>query len=325
MIDTSRRQLLAMTGMAASLPFVGASAGASAIDPEALPLWPAGPPDRLAAPLTETFADQSHDPAHRDRFVTGVGRPRLIVCRPAKPNGAAVLLMPGGGYQFLSYDNEGVSQARWLNALGVTAFILLYRLPSEGWADRANVPLEDAQRAMRLIRANADRYGIDPHKVSAIGFSAGGHLAGSLATRHAERLYMPVDAADALPARPDLVGLLYPVVSLSAAFTHGGSRDALLGADAPDVERKRYSVELGVDARTPPCFLVHAGDDGLVPTMNSISLYTALQAKARPAELHIFSEGGHGFGVRLGPDKPASAWPALFRSFAASQGVMPRS
>ena len=323
MTDTSRRQLLAMAGAVATVPLFRGEA--SPVAPEIVPLWPNGAPDRLTAPLTEKFADQSHDPAHPDRFVTGISQPRLVVCRPAKPNGAAVLLMPGGGYGFLSYDNEGVSQARWLNALGVTAFILLYRLPSEGWSDRADVPLKDAQRAMRLIRANAAHYGVDARQVSVIGFSAGGHLAGSLATRHAERLYAPVDAADTLPARPDLVGLIYPVVSLSAPFTHVGSRDALLGANAPEAERKRYSVELGVEERTPPCFLVHAGDDGLVPTMNSISLYTALQAKARPAELHIFSEGGHGFGVRPASDTPESAWPRLFQAFAASQGVLPRA
>ena len=323
MIDTNRRQLLGIAGAVAAIPLIGAAG--SGADHEMLPLWPSGPPDRLAAPLTEKFVDQSRDSTHPDRFVTGISSPRLVVYRPDKPSGAAVLLMPGGGYEFLSYDNEGVSQARWLNAAGVTAFILLYRLPSEGWADRANVSLKDAQRAMRVIRANAGRYGLDPRRVSAIGFSAGGHLAGSLATRHAEHLYTPVDGTDALPARPDLVGLLYPVVSLSAPFAHAGSRDALLGADAPEGERKRYSVDLGVDAQTPPCFLVHAGDDGLVPTMNSISLYTALQAKARPAELHIFNEGGHGFGVRPGPDKPVSAWPSLFRAFAASRGMMLRA
>jgi len=322
-IDTSRRQLLAMAGAAATVPLLAGRTFAA--DQETLPLWPSGPPDRLAAPLIEKFADQSHDPVQPDRYVTGISQPRLIVYRPAKPNGAAVLLMPGGGYEFLSYDNEGVSQARWLNALGITAFILLYRLSSEGWADRANVPLKDAQRAMRVIRANAGRYAIDARQLSVIGFSAGGHLAGSLATRHAEHLYASADAADALSARPDLVGLLYPVVSLSAGFTHAGSRDALLGPNAADAERKRYSVELDVDVHTPPCFLVHAGDDGLVPPMNSISLYTALQAKARPAELHVFNEGGHGFGVRPGPDEPVSAWPSLFRSFATSQGVLPRA
>jgi acetyl esterase/lipase len=319
----SRRDLLGMAGAVAVAPVL--SAKTSPPVPETLPLWPQGAPDRVRAPLVERFADQSHDPARPDRFVTGVGTPRLIVYRPQRPSGAAVMLIPGGGYEFLSFDNEGVSQARWLNARGITAFILLYRLPSEGWSDRADVALKDAQRAMRTIRANADRYALDPRQISVIGFSAGGHLAGSLATRHGERLYAAVDEADALSACPDLVGLLYPVVSLSAPFTHIGSRDALLGPAAAVDERRRYSVDLAVDGRTPPCFLVHAGDDGLVPVANSISLYSALQTKSRPAELHIFSEGGHGFGVRPGPDKPVSAWPSLFCAFAASCGVLPRT
>ncbi|HEY0314724.1 MAG TPA: alpha/beta hydrolase [Sphingomonas sp.] len=293
---------------------------------EVIPLWPGTPPGGPApASLIEKAADQSHDPAHSDRWITGVSQPRLIVHRPARPNGAAVLLLPGGGYGFLSYDNEGVEQARWLNAQGVTAFILLYRLPGEGWTHRADVPLQDAQRAMRLIRANAGTYGIQPSRVAVIGFSAGGHLAGSLATRHAETVYAPVDAADRLPARPDLAGLIYPVVSLSAPFTHGGSRDNLLGADAPDEIRRRYSVERRVDAQTPPCFLVHAGDDGLVPVANSLSLYTVLQAQKHPAELHIFAQGGHGFGVRPPASVPASAWPRLFTAFAASQGIIARA
>lgn len=321
MIEPNRRQLLGMAGALAAVPFA-ANAGLTTGE-EVVPLWPAGLPDHLDGALVEKAADQSHDPARADRFITGVSQPRLVVHRPARANGSAVLLIPGGGYGFLSYDNEGVSQARWLNALGVTAFILLYRLPGEGWVDRADVPLKDAQRAMRLIRANADRYQVRADRVSVIGFSAGGHLAGSLATRHAERLYAPVDKADALSARPDLVGLLYPVVSLSQPFTHGGSRDNLLGASADEAQRRRYSVESAVDAQTAPCFLIHAGDDGLVPVANSLALYTALHTAGRPAELHIFNEGGHGFGVRLPESKPASAWPRLFHAFAVSLGTMP--
>lgn len=323
MIDPNRRQLLGMAGAGALavVPLVANAALTTGED--VLPLWPAGLPDQLDGTLVEKAADQSHDPARPDRFITGVREPRLVVHRPAQPNGSAVLIIPGGGYGFLSYDNEGVSQARWLTALGVTAFILLYRLPGEGWTDRANVPLKDAQRAMRLIRANADRYHVHADRVSVIGFSAGGHLAGSLATRHAERLYAAVDRVDALSARPDLVGLLYPVVSLSKPFTHGGSRDSLLGPGADDALRRRYSVENAVDAQTSPCFLIHAGDDGLVPVANSLSLYTALQAAGRPAELHVFNEGGHGFGVRLPESKPASAWPRLFHAFAASLGAIP--
>lgn len=321
MIETNRRALLAMAGAALAMPAVGQTFTASG---ETLPLWPHGVPGSGPVPsLTEKADDQSHDPSRPDRFITGVSQPRLVVHRPAKPNGAAVLLMPGGGYGFLSYDNEGVTQARWLNALGITAFILLYRLPDEGWADRAVVPLQDAQRAIRLIRSNAEHFAIRPDRVVALGFSAGGHLAGSLATRHAEAVYTPADAADMLSARPDLVGLLYPVVSLSALFTHAGSRDALLGPCASDADRRHGSVELRVDGTTSPCFLVHAGDDGLVPVANSMSLYTALHAASRPAELHVFNRGGHGFGVRPAPPEPAAAWPRLFHAFGLSLGVFP--
>jgi len=321
MIETSRRALLAMTGAALAMPAVAQGFAAAE---ETLSLWPKGVPGAGPLPsLTERADDQSHDPVKPDRFITGVSEPRMIVHRPSRPNGAAVLLMPGGGYGFLSYDNEGVTQARWLNALGITAFILLYRLPSEGWADRAVVPLQDAQRAMRLIRSNAARFAVRPDRVAVLGFSAGGHLAGSLATRHAEPVYAPVDAADALFARPDLAGLLYPVVSLSAPFTHGGSRDALLGPSASEQARRDGSVELRVDGTTSPCFLAHAGDDGLVPVANSLTLYARLNAASRPAELHVFNRGGHGFGVRPVPPEPAAAWPRLFHAFGASLGIFP--
>ncbi len=263
-MQTSRRGLMALAAGALAMPaLANVTVGTSE---EVIPLWPGTPPGGPApASLIEKAADQSHDPAHSDRWITGVSQPRLIVHRPARPNGAAVLLLPGGGYGFLSYDNEGVEQARWLNAQGVTAFILLYRLPGEGWTHRADVPLQDAQRAMRLIRANAGTYGIQPSRVAVIGFSAGGHLAGSLATRHAETVYAPVDAADRLPARPDLAGLIYPVVSLSAPFTHGGSRDNLLGADAPDEIRRRSSVGERAGSQTPACVLIRARGEGLVP------------------------------------------------------------
>jgi acetyl esterase/lipase len=290
---------------------------------EVVPLWPASPPGARGATIVRRVADQSHDPAHPDRWIYGIDRPVMVVRRPARPNGAAVLVLPGGGYEFLSYDNEGTSQAAWLNAIGVTVFILLYRLPAEGWDRRELVPLQDAQRAMRLIRARAARFAVDPRRVAVLGFSAGGHLAGSLATRHAEPTYAPVDEADRLPARPDLAALLYPVVSMAEPFTHGGSRDHLLGAAAPEALRRAGSVETRVSASTPPLFLTHSGDDGLVPVANSIALYQALLAAKRPAELHVFDEGGHGFGVRLPRAVPASAWPRLLTSFAARKGVFP--
>lgn len=319
--DLNRRHLLGGLAAAAGLAALPAEAQQAQTD-ETLPIWPGSPPGAPAVLPTRKYDQRSKDPNFNDRWLTGIGQPTLSVRRPAAPNGTAVMLVPGGGYGFLAIDNEGEEQARWLNALGITAFILHYRLPTEGWANRATVPLADAQRGMRLIRASAKRYGVDPAKVLTIGFSAGGHLAGSLATRHAERVYAPVDATDQLSARPDLAGLIYPVVSLAAPFTHGGSRDNLFGAGADPAALTAASVENRVTADTPPIFLTHASDDGLVPIANSIALYQAMLGAKRPAELHAFDQGGHGFGVRLPKTVPASAWPVLFAAYARRNGLL---
>jgi acetyl esterase/lipase len=316
----TRRTLLA--GSAAALTLASARTLAQPMpDDKTVALWPGAMPGDRNTQIIRKVAEQSHDPARHDRFISGIARPVMIVKRPAKPNGSAVLIVPGGGYAFLSYDNEGVSQAAWLNARGVTAFILLHRLPGEGWDARELVPLQDAQRAMRLIRGGAARYAIDPARVAVLGFSAGGHLAGSLATRHAENTYHPVDLNDAQSARPDLAGMLYPVVSMEAPFTHGGSRDTLLGKGASVALRHAASVEARVTKDTPPTFIVHAGDDGLVPVANSLAFYTALNAAKVSAELHIFDEGGHGFGARLPKTMTASAWPALFYAYGVRKAV----
>jgi acetyl esterase/lipase len=292
---------------------------------EVIDLWPSDPPGRTDARIVRKVTNESSDPATPGRAVTGIERPALVVRRPARPNGTAVLVVPGGGYEYVSYDKEGMDQAAWLNALGVTAFVLLYRLPAEGWQRREDVPLQDAQRAMRLIRAHATRFAIRADRVAVLGFSAGGHLAGWLATRHAENVYAPVDAADRLSACPDAAGLLYPVISLDARFAHAGSRDHLLGPDATQSARRARSVELCVDARTPPVFLAHAADDGAVPVANGIAMFEAMKAAARPTALHVFEEGGHGFGVRLPRTMPASAWPTLFAAFAARHGFFPET
>lgn len=288
---------------------------------EVIPLWPGTPPGGDGLSLTETVDDQSHDSAHPDRWLRRIGTPMLVVKRARNGNGQAVMAIPGGSYEFLSYDNEGVEQAAWLTARGITTFILLYRLPGEGWAQRADVPLQDAQRAMRLIRANAGRYGIDPKHVAVLGFSAGGHLAGSLATRFDDRIYDPVDAHDALSARPDFAGLIYPVITFGPE-AHVGSRDNLLGPASTQAQRKAYSVENAVSEGTPPVFLTCAGDDGTVPPVNSVLMYRAMLDAGRPAELHAFAKGGHGFGVRLPASLPASHWPDLFMTFAKAQGVL---
>jgi acetyl esterase/lipase len=315
-----RTALMAAAGLAA-LPGL-ASAQVTASD-EVIDLWPGPPPGDTGARIVRKVADQAKPGGKPDRWVTGIERPVLVVRRPARPNGAAMLVIPGGGYGFLSYDNEGTSQADWLNARGITAFILLYRLPGEGWARREDVPLQDAQRAMRLIRAKAVQLAVAKDRIGVLGFSAGGHLAGSLATRHGETVYDPVDAADVQDARPNLAALIYPVVSLDAPFTHDGSRDMLLGTGGTAQARRHRSIEMRVDTATPPLFLVHATDDGLVPPANSIALFQAMEAVKRPIALHIFEDGGHGFGTRLPQTMQASAWPALFATFAAKHGLIP--
>jgi len=327
MSEFSRRSVL---GMGSAMALAAGVARAADIAPasdtiapaaDTIALWPGKAPGDIGTVITRRIEERSHDPSWHDRWIFGVARPELVVFRPARPNGSAALVIPGGSYVFVAYDNEGAEQARWLNALGVTVFVLFYRLPSEGWARREDVPLQDAQRAMRIIRRDAQRFGVDPTKIAVLGFSAGGHLAGSLATRHAEQVYRPVDAADKLSARPDVAGLVYPVATLAGPATHGGSRDALLGADAPQQVRELRSVERRVDATTPPLFLVHASDDGLVPVANSINLYQALLDQHRPGEMHIFDEGGHGFGTRLPAATPGSEWPRLFARYAARKGV----
>lgn len=319
MTGATRRTVLGGMAAAAIAPAIAAQPGT---DSE-IPLWPAPVPGAPSPLPTPKIEQRSSDPTFNDRWITGVDRPTLAVRRPATPNGAAVLIVPGGSYTFLSWDNEGEEQARWLNAIGVTCFILRYRLPGEGWKDRALAPLSDAQRAMRLIRARAAEWSVDAARVAVLGFSAGGHLAGSLATRHAERAYAPIDAADRLSARPDLAGLIYPVVSLSEPFAHAGSRDALLGNTADAQTRRTASVETRVTTATPPTFLMHASDDDVVPIANSLVLYKALIDAGRSAELHAFDKPGHGFGVRLPKAVPASAWPTLFAAYAQRIGVFP--
>ena len=288
---------------------------------ETIDLWPAGTPDKLAKPLTETVNERSTDQLVTDRAVFGITRPRMAVFRPDRPNGAAVLLTPGGGYRWVVVDKEGYEMARWLTARGFTAFVLFYRLPGEGWAAGPDVPLADAQRAMRLIRHRAREFAIDPERVAAMGFSAGGHVCASLSTRFAAKVYAPVDAADALSAKPHSAAPIYPVVSMDPAIAHPGSRELLLGKAPSAALEARYSPEQQVPADAPPHFLLHAEDDDVVPAENTIRLRAALKARGIPTELHLFANGGHGFGLRKAVGKPVEAWPELWRNWSRTVGL----
>ncbi len=269
-----------------------------------VPLWPEGTPSGGYAPRTGVGTPPPI-------FVRNIDKPRLHVFRPATPNGAAILVMPGGAYDFVSIANEGLAVAQDFTARGYTVFVLLYRLPGEGWKDRADVPLQDAQRAMRIIRSEAKRYQVDPALVAAIGFSAGGHLAATLATDYAQSVYSPRDAIDRLDAKPAAVGLIYPVIEAEPPYTHRMSAERLLG-EAPTPEAiARRSPARRVTIATPPIFLLHALDDGAVPPENSLAMLAAMRRIGRPVEAHFTEEGGHGFGLGS-PAAPAGHWSSMF-------------
>jgi acetyl esterase/lipase len=271
-------------------------------------LWPNGSPESGFKP--GKLPIENAPPV----FMHNVEKPYLRVFRPAKPNGRAVLAIPGGAYFFVSIDNEGVDVGQALAAQGYAVFVLVYRLPGEGWSNRSDVPLQDAQRAMRVIRSRAASYGVDPAEVSALGFSAGGHLAATLATDFAQTVYAPKDAVDRLDARPKTVGLIYPVISVRMPDTHAESRRYLLG-DHPTPEAvARRSPAAHVGPETPPIFLMHALDDTAVPPSNSLEMLQAMRVAGRPVDAHFFEEGGHGFGLGRA-DLPVSRWLGLFEAF----------
>ena len=273
-----------------------------------VPLWPSLPPGAA------DYAPQPLPPDSPAVFLRNVASPDLHVFRPARSNGQALLVLPGGAYWFVSVANEGVDLAQRMTALGYTVFVLTYRLPGEGWKPRSAVPLQDAQRAMRVIRASAARYGIDAAKVTVLGFSAGGHLAATLATQHAEQSYAPVDAADSLSARPLAVGLVYPVITMEAQWTHEMSRKLLLGDSPSPALVEQRSAERQVTASTPPAFLIHALDDAAVPVENSLRFLTSMREAKRPVEAHFVQEGGHAFGVGR-PGTPSEHWIPQFSSW----------
>jgi acetyl esterase/lipase len=288
---------------------------------ETIDLWPKGAPGASAQPLVETVNERSTDPLVTDRAVFGISLPRMAVFRPDRPNGAAVLLTPGGGYKWVVIDKEGYEMARWLAARGFTAFVLFYRLPGEGWASGPNTSLADAQRAIRLIRHRARDFAIDPERVAAMGFSAGGHVCADLAARFAASVYSLVDAADRLSAKPHSAAPIYPVVSMDPEIAHAGSRQLLLGKAPSAAAEALHSPDRNIPANAPPHFLLHAEDDDAVPVENTLRLHAALRARKVPVELHLFANGGHGFGLRKAAGKPVEAWPDLWRAWARTIGL----
>ena len=288
---------------------------------ETIDLWPNGAPGAPARLPAETVEERSKDAQLTDRSVAGITRPRLVVFRPAIPNGSAVLVTPGGGYRWVVIDKEGYEIARWLSARGFTVFVLFYRLPGDGWRAGPDVALADAQRSVRLIRSRARDYGIMPERVAAIGFSAGGHVCADLATRFAAGVYDPVDSADRLSARPIAAAPIYAVQSMRLPLAHPGSRQLLLGAQPSPASERAHSTAANVHPDMPPCFLAHAEDDRTVDPANTLEFRAACKAAGVLVETHLFTHGGHGFGLRLAQGKPVAAWPELFLAWARTQGL----
>jgi acetyl esterase/lipase len=239
---------------------------------------------------------------------------------PERATGAAVVVAPGGGYQHLAMDHEGVVVARWLSSIGVAAFVLKYRL---GPRYHHPVELGDAQRALRTVRSRAAEWGVDPARIGILGFSAGGHLASTASTHFDAGDPRAADPIDRASSRPDFAILIYPVITLEAPYAHRGSRVNLLGEDADAALVWSLSSELQVTPRTPPTFLVHTSDDRTVPVENSLMYYRALRAAGVPAEMHDFETGPHGFGTA--PGNPLlSQWPSLAAAWMAQRGLLAR-
>lgn len=292
-----------------------AGANADARDPDTVRLWPDGPPGSQSSPTSLAITERGAAGELRDRYATGITDPTLSVFAPREPNGQALLIVPGGGYVRVVMDKEGFETAEWFQQRGITAFVLLHRLPGESWIDRANVPLQDAQRALRWIRASSSNYGVDKDRIGVLGFSAGGHVAASLATGFDRRVYAPVDAVDEVPARPDFAVLMYPVISMHADIAHAGSRERLLGPKPGAGLVRRYSVEHQVTPSTPPVFLLHAADDDAVAVDNALRMFDSLRRHSVQVDLHVYAEGGHGFGMRYAQGLPIAKWPSLLAAW----------
>jgi acetyl esterase/lipase len=265
-----------------------------------LDLWPGKAPGE-----TKDLPPEALQPAKPGQLqiarLGNVSKPQISIYRPEKPNGACVVVAPGGGYSILAIEHEGTEVAAWLNSIGVTAVVLKYRVPRRADQTPRNLAmLQDAQRAVGLVRGKAGEWGIYPNRLGMLGFSAGGDLTASLSTNYAKRLYDPVDATDKLSCRPDFAVLVYP----------GGMTDKA-GVLRP---------ELAVTKQTPPTFFAHCSDDP-VSSENSIAYYRELKKAGVPAELHLYATGGHGFGLRPGKG-PASDWPKRCAEWMAARGLL---
>lgn len=262
-------------------------------------------------------------PLWRDKAPGAVGdkpedHPTLTVYLPPKDKatGTAVIVCPGGGYRFLAVGHEGQEIADWLNSQGIAAFVLRYRIAPRY---RHPAPMQDVQRAIRLVRSRAAEWNVDPKRIGVWGFSAGGHLAATAATHFDEDNPQSSDPVEHISCRPDFCILGYPVISFTESFTHKGSRDNLLGPNPDPKLVDKLSLEKQVSPQTPPTFLFHTTEDKAVPPENSVAFYLALRKAGVPAELHIFEKGPHGVGLAK-KDPFLRTWPDLLANWLRSHG-----
>jgi acetyl esterase/lipase len=273
--------------------------------PVVLDVWPGKPPGETK-PIGEETIRAAKSPVGAIKIVGNVSKPTLTVFRPAKDKdtGAAVVICPGGGYHILAWDLEGEEVAAWLNSIGVTGIVLKYRVPRRAEQDKEKPPigpLQDAQRALSLVRSKAKGWHLDPKRIGILGFSAGGHLAASAATNFDKRAYESMDDIDKASCRPDFAVLVYPAYLLAKDNTE-------------------LAADIRIRKECPPMFFAHAGDDG-ISSENSVRTYLALKRAGVPAELHVYATGGHGFGLRP-TDKPCSSWPKRCADWLRSQGTL---
>jgi acetyl esterase/lipase len=294
--------------------FLGSTVAMADEGPKTYPLWPEGAPGAQGK--------ESGDDFHAGDI------PTITVHQPegARATGASVVICPGGGYGFLATEHEGTEVAKWLNSLGVTGVMLKYRL---GPKYHHPVMLQDAQRAIRTVRARAKEWGLDPKRVAILGFSAGGHLASTAATHFDAGDPDASDPVDRQSCRPDLAILLYPVVALATPYGHAGSLRNLLGENPSKELVESLSNEMQVTRETPPTFLAHTNEDKGVPAENSLLFALALRKAGVPVELHLFEKGVHGLGLgtgwasrKLAPDEAFQAWPGLCATWLKRRGFL---
>ena len=302
----ARILLLAATAAAVS-PVVSAQAWPPTPDHLTMPIWPGTPPDNIAQSHPEEDATTVKDNLIAGRplvRLANVSIPTITLYRPNGVNtGAAVVVFPGGGYNILAIDLEGAEVCDWLNATGVTCVLLKYRVPGTGPYPKSPAALEDAQRAMRLVRQHAAEWGIDPKRVGVLGFSAGGHLSAAISNLYDQRLYAPIDAADSLSAKPDFSVVVYPGYLALA--------------------EKDYAPNAAINPTkdTPPTIIIQAEDDP-VHVENAVVYFMQLKKAGVPAELHVFAQGGHGYGLRP-TELPITHWPALVETWMRTIKVLP--